>query len=357
MKIAGATVAMQSQHALAVRQERKETSRSWVGQQRLDFAGSRSGGRAAPSVPAVPPAQISTAGQASQASAADAVQAANDAVDNDPILKLIKTMLEWMTGQPVKMFYPAQFQASSSYASSAQSTATAIQAAPPPARAGYGVEYDYHAVREETEQTTFAAQGTVQTSDGKAIDFKLDLSMARSYREETNISVRAGDAVRKDPLVINFDGAAAQLSNQHFRFDLTDNGKAVDVPLLGSGSGYLALDLNHNGKIDSGAELFGPASGAGFAELAKHDQDGNGWIDENDAIFKQLRVWTPAADGGGALSTLKERNVGALYLGHTGTAFELRGSGNQDLGAVRESGVYLTESGQSGSLQEIDLTV
>ena len=68
-------------------------------------------------------------------------------------------------------------------------------------------------------------------------------------------------------------------------------------------------------------------------------------------------MWTPTADGGGQLATLKERDVGALYLGHTATPFELRGAANEDLGAVRAGGVYLKESGQIGSLQEIDLTV
>ena len=91
--------------------------------------------------------------------------------------------------------------------------------------------------------------------------------------------------------------------------------------------------------------------------LARHDDDGNGWIDENDAIYQQLRVWTPTADGAGKLATLKEKQVGALYLGSQSTPFELRDAANQSLGAVRASGVWLAENGQTGSLQQIDLTV
>jgi hypothetical protein len=181
--------------------------------------------------------------------------------------------------------------------------------------------------------------------------------MTRSFREETNVSVRAGDARRKDPLVINFDGNAAQLTDQRFRFDLDADGSKEELAMLASGSGYLALDKNDNGMIDSGTELFGPATGSGFAELAKYDQDGNGWIDENDAVYSRLRIWAPDLKNAGSLATLQERQVGALFLGDVATPFELRNGQNQDLGAVRSTGVYLTESGQAGTLQEIDLTV
>ncbi|MHB1358704.1 MAG: hypothetical protein ACYCWC_03870 [Rhodocyclaceae bacterium] len=46
-----------------------------------------------------------------------------------------------------------------------------------------------------------------------------------------------------------------------------------------------------------------------------------------------------------------------LALAHLATPFALRGKDNQDLGQVKASGLYLTESGKAGSLQEIDLTV
>ena len=171
----------------------------------------------------------------------------------------------------------------------------------------------------------------------------------------SNVSVTAGDAVRKDPLVINFGSGAAQLQDQHVNFDISGDGNAVSVPLLAAGSGYIALDKNGNGKIDSGNELFGAKSGNGFADLAKYDSDGNGWIDQSDPIFNQLQVWTPDAQGGGKLSSLQQLGVGALYVGQAATPFTLKGSGNANLGDVRATGIYLTDSGQAGTLQQIDL--
>ncbi|MDK9724390.1 MAG: hypothetical protein OEL88_05830 [Sterolibacteriaceae bacterium MAG5] len=349
MKIASANVALQGRHFAETRTEKSESLRSWIGSRRPDFEGRETAG-AGPR----PTVQISESARLAQSAETQSAGTA-DATDSDPFVAMLRVMLEWITGEPVKIFRPEDFFSSGPPSVAAPSRPASRQAAP--GGAGFGIEYDFHAVREETEETRFSAAGMVRTTDGREIGFRLEAVMQRYYREETNISVRVGDAQRKDPLVINFAGTAAQLSNQRFRFDLTGDGNAEDIPLLASGSGYLALDLNLNGRIDSGAELFGPASGSGFAELDRYDDDRNGWIDENDAVFSRLGVWTPDSEGKGELATLKERNVGAIYLGRTDTPFELRGAGNEDLGGVRESGIFLTESGTAGTVQEIDLTL
>lgn len=393
MKIVSTDLALQSDHAASTRQERRETLRAWRGA-RPDFERQEATGKldsgqlgsgnldsvisristaaraalaaaaARPSAPsAVPPAPTfsPTGSGAGQISAASAIEAADEAVDNDPFLLLVKRMVEFMTGQEVRTLDVGAFSARTSHVeASAAAVSAQTQSATAEGGAGYGVEYDYHAVYEEIEATSFSAQGVVRTADGQEIGFQLDLAMTRQYREETHVSVRAGDAVRKDPLVVNFDGTAAQLaaqSGQRFTFDLDGNGRAESLPLFASGSGYLALDLNGNGRIDSGKELFGPQSGNGFTDLARLDSDDNGWIDENDADFRRLSVWTPAAEGNGRQQALADLGIGALALAHAATPFALRGDGNSDLGVVRSSGVFLFESGKAGSLQEIDLTV
>lgn len=345
MKIAAAAVTLESNHLLAERHEESERRRSWRGA-RTDFEGTPRGA----ALP--PPPQLSAAGKSAQAAEAQAIEGAGDAVDNDPFLLLLRTMIEWLTGEPVKVF-----DASLMTAPPAVEVEDPRRPAAAGRSAGFGLEFDYHALHEEFERTEFTAAGVIRTADGRDIAFRLDLAMTRHFRSETSVSLRAGDARRTDPLVLNFNGTAAQLSNQSFRFDLDADGRAENVPLLAGGSGYLALDLDGNGRVDSGAELFGPASGSGFAELAAHDDDGNGWIDANDAVFERLRVWTPAASGAGTLSGLAAHGVGALYLTHAATPFELRGAGNADLGAVRDSGIYLTEAGEAGTMQDIDLTV
>lgn len=362
MKIASTDLALHSDHAARMRDHRSESLRAWRGEQPNFEAQRPTGGQSVFADISTEGRQMLSATPASPSSSAiDPVTAAREALENDPTMILIRRMLMFFLGKDsVVDFVPA---AESASPKASEAPPVPNEAATTPAAAGeanWGIEYDYHAVHEEFETTRFTAEGIVRTADGQEISFKLDIEMTRYYREETNISLRAGDAVRKDPLVVNFDGAASQLAgqaNRRFSFDLNGDGKAEILPLFASGSGYLALDLNGNDRIDSGKELFGPHSGNGFAELALLDSDGNGWIDENDKDFNRLGVWTPAAEGSGKLQSLTDLGIGALSLAHVDTPFSLRGDDNSDLGIIKSSGLYLTESGQTGALQEIDLTV
>ncbi len=375
MKITHTDMALYAEQTAQLRQESHETLRAWRGE-RPDFEGKNSpAGRLESAI-----ANISQAGREflSRMSAVlpaptfaetetspqtSAVEAANDAVDNDPFLSLVKQMVELITGKEVRVFDMEAFSTEMRHVEARSSTSTESLRAANTGGAGYGVEYDYHAVREEFEQTSFSAGGVVRTADGQEISFSLDLDMTRYVREESSVSLRAGDAVRKDPLVVNFGGTAAQLAsapNQRFRFDLDGDGRKELLPQFASGSGYLAIDRNNNGTIDTAEELFGPRTDNGFAELARLDDDKNGWIDESDATFEKLLVWTPAATdtgGTGELRSLADLDIGALGLHHLVTPFALRGSANEDLGQVRASGLYLKNDGKPGTLQEIDLTV
>jgi hypothetical protein len=54
---------------------------------------------------------------------------------------------------------------------------------------------------------------------------------------------------------------------------------------------------------------------------------------------------------------LGDKNIGAIYLGHATTPFQLRTADNQSLGEVTETGVYLTENGKTGTVQQINFSV
>lgn len=365
MKIDASSISFSASHSASSSQQVSEKLRAWIGDQRPDFeAMEKQANQASATVASISASGLIAAKNAAAtlpagSAEAQAINDANDNVEKDPRIMLIKLMVEMLTGHRIKLMSVGNLHADTpqleSPAPPEQATTQAEQKPPP--RAGFGIEYDRHEQRTETEQTTFHADGVVHTSDGKEIKFTIDLSMARSFSQQTDVSIRAGDGVKKDPLVINFNGTAAQLQSQHFSFDLNGDGKAVDVPMLAGNSGYLALDLNGNGTIDSGKELFGAKTGNGFAELAAYDSNGNGWIDENDPAFKNLRIWTPAGDGGGSLQTLQERGVGALFLGQQSTPFALKDSANNELGAVRATGAYVMENGGVGTLQQIDLVV
>ena len=208
----------------------------------------------------------------------------------------------------------------------------------------------------EHERTDFASTGKVQTAGGRTLDFTLALGMCRDYSCERK-TVTVEKAVLRDPLVINFDGKAAELSGKCFSFDLDCDGTNESIAALASGSAYLAFDANDDGRINDGSELFGTKSGNGFADLARFDLDGNRWIDENDDVFARLCIWAPDGDGRDGLSTLAQRGVGALYLDSVDTPFSLTDTENRLLAQVRASGVYLREDGGVGTLQQVDLAV
>ena len=205
--------------------------------------------------------------------------------------------------------------------------------------------------------TTFSTVGQVQTADGRNIDFNLNLEMSREFTREFGM-----EYTRKtfcvDPLVINLEGSPASFSDQTFFFDLDANGTEEEIAMLSSGSGFLALDKNGDGKVNNGTELFGPKSGDGFADLAAHDEDGNGWIDENDSVFKDLKIWTKDSDGRDRLVAIGKAGVGAIYLGKASTEFSLnKAENNENQGIIRSTGIFLKESGEAGTIQHVDLIV
>lgn len=340
MKIASADLSLSAAHLSTSRVEVSERLRAWVGARPTEDADRPT------------PRSVVVSNAARQALDLDK-SAATDAAgkidgedaDIDPRLALIKSIVEMMTGRRIEVMSTTDMATGEA----------ASQPAPPPP--DFGIEYDRTETRETFEASTFEASGTIRTADGKDIHFSVGLSMSRSETETSSVSLRAGNAaVSKDPLVINFGGNAASLTSQRFRFDLMGNGKDVDMPLLASGSGFLVLDAVESGKVQSGRQLFGPASGDGFADLAQYDSDGNGWIDEADPVFGRLGVWTPDAKGGGDVASLGERSVGAIYLGRSATPFTLK-EGGAELGAVRSSGIWVSEDGTVGTVQHVDVNV
>lgn len=221
-----------------------------------------------------------------------------------------------------------------------------------------GVTYEFQSMNytHELETVSYAAQGIIKTADGQTINIDLSLNMSREFYAYSESSLRM-ETVFKDPLVINYGGTAASLTSDKYSFDLDLDGKLDQISFVGQGSGFLALDKNGDGTINDGSELFGPSSGSGFGELRAYDQDGNGWIDENDEVFSKLLVWSKDQDGNDVLYSLKELDIGAIYLGDLKTEFALNDQDNYTHGTVRSTSFFLKENGGAGYVQHVDLTI
>lgn len=209
----------------------------------------------------------------------------------------------------------------------------------------------------EAEFTSYEAKGTARTEDGREIDFNVTVEMSRAFCERYE-TITKEKYYWTDPLVINIDNNTATVTDQKFLFDLDCDGEEESISFAGPGSGFLALDKNGDGVINDGSELFGTVSGNGFRDLAKYDKDGNGWIDENDDIFDKLKIWTKDAQGRDRLVSLRKADVGAIYLGYADTEFSLNElDTNRTNGIIRNTGVYLKESGGVGTVQHVDLAI
>ena len=270
-------------------------------------------------------------------------------------LMILKATFEAISGQSLNLREPKVVAQEAGQATSSINVDT--PAPQRPVRMGSGVIYQRQERYQEREAMHFQSQGVIRTQDGREIQFQVDLGMSREFVQESNLEIRAGDAAKIDPLVINFDGQGAQLSQTRFAFDLDSDGTAEQIARLRPGSGYLALDRNGDGEISNGSELFGPSSGRGFAELAQFDEDGNQFIDEGDSIYHKLRIWQHNEDGTSQLAGLGDMNVGAIFLGHVSSPFQLKDANNNSLGEIANSGIYLKEDGGVGVVQELNLMV
>ena len=123
-----------------------------------------------------------------------------------------------------------------------------------------------------------------------------------------------------DPIILDLDGNG-YLFDAVATFDINADGAADSVAWNSSGDGMLAIDLNGNGRIDNGAELFTPdfADGgfaSGVAALDSLDGNGDGVIDVLDAAYADLLVWQDTnADGisdAGEVSRLADLGIASI---------------------------------------------
>jgi trimeric autotransporter adhesin len=126
------------------------------------------------------------------------------------------------------------------------------------------------------------------------------------------------------PLVLDLDGDGVELTNltgaDAVYFDLDHNGFAEASGWVGPDDGVLAIDINEDGIVNDGTELFGNQTGYanGFLALSQLDSNTDDVIDSGDALWGDLRVWVDANGNGftddGELFTLDELDITEIDL-------------------------------------------
>lgn len=105
------------------------------------------------------------------------------------------------------------------------------------------------------------------------------------------------------PLILDLDGNGIPTTTaaEGVTFDITADGRPdrTGWTFRGSDDAFLYYDLDQNGSVDGGHELFGELTllpngqhaANGFAALAARDTNGDGVISRADSIWGLMRLW------------------------------------------------------------------
>ncbi|MGH1371101.1 MAG: hypothetical protein ACRBBW_03640 [Cellvibrionaceae bacterium] len=252
-----------------------------------------------------------------------------------------------ITNQGTYQFQPAKAKVN-------LSTATSEASSPQKNNSNTSENLDnlYQVEITNAERLAFSLVSDVTTSDGLTHSVQLMETHQRQHKQ--TLSVSASEAAKFiDPLVLNLEGSL-QFGRGTTAFDLDSDGSEEQFRQLGQGSFFLALDLNGDGIVNNGKELFGTQSGNGFSDLRLYDEDGNGLIDKGDSIFEALRLFRTDTQ---ELTRLSEKQIIAIGLTAIETPFTFTDSEGTPLAQLRQSSFYLRENGQHGTIQHIDLAV
>uniref|UniRef100_UPI0012E06BE1 calcium-binding protein n=1 Tax=Pseudomonas sp. ML96 TaxID=1523503 RepID=UPI0012E06BE1 len=166
--------------------------------------------------------------------------------------------------------------------------------------------------------------------------------------------------MRRDPLALDLDGDGIETvgANSGITFDFDGDGLETGTGWIKGDDGFLTLDLNGNGVIDTGAELFGvdtiKSNGQkatdGFDALRELDSNADGVFDIQDAQFANVRVWQDLNQDGNSqaneLKSLEELDIVAINLDSSPT--RLTSNGN----IINATGTFVHGDGSVGGLSD-----
>jgi hypothetical protein len=167
------------------------------------------------------------------------------------------------------------------------------------------------------------------------------------------------------PLVLDLNGDGVQTTsiNDGTQFDLLATGQKQNVGWVSKEDALLAIDLNDDGQINSGAELFGDhtqlADGSlakdGWAALGALDSNADGKIDAQDAKFNLLRLWEDIDSDGttdaGELRSLVDAGVASINLAADSNSVQQNGN------VVQAFSTFTRTDGSTHQIADVGLAV
>lgn len=163
----------------------------------------------------------------------------------------------------------------------------------------------------------------------------------------------ANEPEKTDPLALDLDGNGLHTTGieNGIAFDINADGKIDQTSFITGNDAFVALDKNSNGRIDNGSELFGDQNGSanGYIDLATYDDNQDGLIDDNDAIYSQLQLLFNN-NGELRMSSLEESGIKSISLDYSNTSIAIN-----TYDSIAQMGRYEKDDGTSGASGDLIL--
>lgn len=201
-------------------------------------------------------------------------------------------------------------------------------------------------------------------------NFKVNLDLVTEYHSSyvnpmfiSSLKELYGTAeVTRSPLVVDLDGDGVETVgvSEGVYFDHDGNGFAEKSGWVGKDDGILVRDINNNGTIDNGTELFGNnsvlSSGEnalnGFEALKELDSNKDGVFNSSDEAWNTVKVWKDSNQNGivdnSELLSLEQANIAGINLNYNEQEL-VDGNGNTHA----QTGTIIKTDGSSGTITDV----
>ena len=164
------------------------------------------------------------------------------------------------------------------------------------------------------------------------------------------------------PLVVDLDGDGIETigTDEKVYFDHDNSGFAENTGWVSKDDGLLVRDLNNNGQIDNGTELFGnntvlsngQKAANGFEALADLDSNNDGIFNNSDTAWNEVKVWKDANENGqvenGEFLTLEQAGIAGINLTYN-TSTLVDENGNEH----KQTGTFIKTDGTTATVTDV----
>ena len=200
-------------------------------------------------------------------------------------------------------------------------------------------------------------------SDGFAFLFQKLPYYLDNWRVVKKIKDLFGTAEEvRSPLVVDMDGDGVETVTAEggVYFDHDANGFKENSGWVGQDDGILVRDINGNGIIDNGTELFGNnsvlSSGEkavnGFEALKDLDDNNDGIFDRNDKAWNEVKIWQDKNFNGlsdeGELLTLEQAGIAGINLD-----YDNQENVDENGNAHKQTGTFIKTDGTNGTITDV----